>query len=353
MVWLYIGIIMCMRVVQSVLSKRSATLMPRNMIGYIKYTCFYEGVAAVFAAALFGIEAIRGGGAAHAGETLLYAAVSGAALAVSCMCGKYMLISGTMALNSLFGTAGLLIPTVASIFLYGETLDALQWIAVAVFMAGAALLIFSSKRQYGRFTVKTFFVLLLTLASNGITMLMQKMFGMEVSGGSVSLFSFASFAAGVLLTAVWLPFFELAYRRKRAVAAGCAAMPIPETAAVLDGDGGETPDRTAERGTAADAAAARDGDAEFRLLPADDAGKKLPRRVLLYGVFLAAAVFIINQLATLSTPLVSSVVLFALINGGATIISAVTGAVLFGEKLTLRSIAGIVLGVGALVLLQI
>lgn len=344
MVWLYIGIIMCMRVVQSVLSKRSATLMPRNMIGYIKYTCFYEGVAAVFAAALFGIEAIRGGGAAHAGETLLYAAVSGAALAVSCMCGKYMLISGTMALNSLFGTAGLLIPTVASIFLYDERLDALQWISVAVFMVGAALLIFSSKRQYGRFTAKTFFVLLLTLASNGVTMLMQKMFGMEVAGGSVSLFSFASFAAGVLLTAVWLPFFELAYRRKRA-AEGCAF--ASETAAAAEEAGGET----AESGAVSPATAARDG--EFRLLPADDAGKKLPRRVLIYGVFLAAAVFVINQLATLSTPLVPSVVLFALINGGATIVSAVTGAVLFKEKLTPRSVAGIVLGVGALVLLQI
>ena len=344
MVWLYIGIILCMRVVQSVLSKRSATRMPRNMIGYIKYTCFYEGVASVLAAALFGVELLRGGTAARAGATLLYAAVSGAALAVSCICNKYMLISGTMALNSLFGTAGLLIPTVASIFLYDERLDALQWISVAVFMVGAALLIFSSKRQYGRFTAKTFFVLLLTLASNGVTMLMQKMFGMEVAGGSVSLFSFASFAAGVLLTAVWLPFFELAYRRKCAAAEGCAAM--PETAAAGEEDGGQNAECAADAG-----AAAQDG--EFRLLPADDAGKKLPRRVLIYGVFLAAAVFVINQLATLSTPLVSSVVLFALINGGATIVSAVTGAVLFKEKLTPRSVAGIVLGVGALVLLQI
>lgn len=53
--------------------------------------------------------------------------------------------------------------------------------------------------------------------------------------------------------------------------------------------------------------------------------------------------------ATLSTALVSPVVLFAFINGGGTIIATVVAAVLYREKLTPSSVAGVLLGIVSLI----
>lgn len=72
----------------------------------------------------------------------------------------------------------------------------------------------------------------------------------------------------------------------------------------------------------------------------------------MYGAILSIAVFIINQLATISTVLVPPAVLFAFINGGSTIIAAVVAAVCYKEKLTVRSVTGVLVGVAALVIIK-
>lgn len=80
--------------------------------------------------------------------------------------------------------------------------------------------------------------------------------------------------------------------------------------------------------------------------------EKLDRAIYLPVLLLAIAVFIINQFATSATAYVSSAVLFSLINGGNTIIAAVIAAVCFKEKPTARSVAGLVLGLGALLVIN-
>ncbi len=318
MVWMYIGIIMIMRVVQSVFSKKSADKMPQNMIGYLKYTAVYQGVAALSAGVLLLAEIIGGKSLTGIGETTLYAGLSGAALAIYCMCTIYCLETGTMVLNSVFSTAGLLIPTVASIFLFGETLAWYKWLAVAIFMVGAYLLIGNSKHIYGKFKLSTLVVLLLTLTTNGVTMLLQKLFGERVEGGSVSLFSFATFASGVLFVLVILAVAYAAYRF-----------------------GGKN--ETAEKS----------GENTFTIFPKENESLKIGGGLLIYGAVLGIALFVINQLATMSAPLISAVALFATINGGATVISAIVGWLMFNEKSGYKSIIGITLSVGSLILLQV
>ena len=75
--------------------------------------------------------------------------------------------------------------------------------------------------------------------------------------------------------------------------------------------------------------------------------------LIVCGVALAVAVFIINQLATLSTKLVSPVVLFTFINGGGTIISTLVAAVLYKERISIKSALGILLGITSLVLIKL
>ena len=47
--------------------------------------------------------------------------------------------------------------------------------------------------------------------------------------------------------------------------------------------------------------------------------------------------------------MLSSAVLFAFVNGGATVVSAVVGAVVYNEKITLKSACGILIGIVAMI----
>ena len=79
----------------------------------------------------------------------------------------------------------------------------------------------------------------------------------------------------------------------------------------------------------------------------------LKNKSLIYGLILAFAVFVINQLATISTPLISPVILFSFINGGATIISAIVGFIIYKEKPNWQSILGLILGLGSLIMIKV
>ena len=317
MVWLYIGIMLLMRIVQSIFNKLNADAVPKNAIAYLKYTILYFGIAGVCAMALFGWEAITAPqDNLFLGQTILYAVISGIGLTVACCCSLYALTSGTMVLDSLFATAGLIVPTVASIFLYQEILSIWQWVFIGTFFIGAYLLVGNSKEVYGKFSVKTLLVLILSLLMTGVTMLTQTMFSREVGQGSVSLFSALSFCLSVVLISIVLSVVYLLYRVK-----------------------GKTVNQGGKR--------------EFSLFPTAKNEVSIPKRNLWYAVALAFAIFLINQLATISANLISPVILFAFINGGATIISALVGMFIFKEKLNTKGIIGIIIGIGSLILIKI
>lgn len=319
MEWLYIGIILLMRVVQNVFVKINSSSVPKNSVGYIKYTSFYQGLASVFALALFIISLFTDGGSIpNVGETLLYATVSGVCLSIACCCSLYCLSNGTMVLNSLFGTAGLLVPTIISIFLYDEKLSPLQWVAIGLFLVGAYLLSASSKKTYGKFNLKTLGVLILSLVSNGVTMLMQTMFGRNIENGNVSFFSFVSFIAGVLILLLLLVIIKVIAKKK-----------------------GEVDEENKKENT------------DFVLIPSKNDNVNLTKKVYIYAVFLAVAVFVINQLVTITTPLMEPVILFAFVNGGHTIISAIVGAIMYKEKMNIQTILGLIVGLGSLILLKV
>ena len=85
---------------------------------------------------------------------------------------------------------------------------------------------------------------------------------------------------------------------------------------------------------------------------ADMASEKPRKMLVTSGIALAVALFLINQAVTLSTTLLPPVMLFAFANGGGTIITAITAAVLYKERLTKRSILCIALGVLSLVVIK-
>lgn len=298
MVWFYIGVVLLMRVFQCLFNKYNAKLVPRTAVAYLRYTLFYLGVAGVCALILFLFDFPRGGLFAHFSDTVFYAIFSGMGLAVACCCSLYALTAGTMVLDSLFATAGLLVPSIAGIFLFDEFLSVWQWIFVTVFMVGAYFLVGGSRAVYGKFSGRTLLALIFSLLSNGLTMLMQTTFSRNVAGGSVSLFSVLSFLSGAVLL-------------------GFVLLPVSSFG----------------RGTASETST-------------------FPKKALLFACFLGVIVFVINQLATISAGMISPVILFAFINGGATIISALVGLFVFKEKLTFSGMVGLCLGLISLVMIK-
>ena len=79
----------------------------------------------------------------------------------------------------------------------------------------------------------------------------------------------------------------------------------------------------------------------------------MPKKLFLYGIILSGILLVINQLATVAGRSVPSAVMFPINDGGATIISAVTAAIFFKEKLTARSVCGLLLGIASLMIINL
>ena len=293
---LYIGIILLFRVVQAIFSKRSSNEI-KNIPMLVGYTSFKSAVSAVLGLLLI---LVVGNGFHADWRTVLIASFSGLTLFFGTFCSIYAMKSGTVSLSSMFGTAGMIIPLIAGVFLFNQPIHAMQWVGVALFFVAAWLLIGSSKKIYTNFSFKTLLLLIGTLLANGGTMLAQQMFTAYVPDGDVSVFSFLSFGIISILGLIMFLFVK-----------------------------------------------------NKKTYDAEETTGSSKKTLVICGIALAVAVFVINQLATLSTLLVSPVILFTFINGGGTIISTVVAAILYKEKLSRRTVAGVVLGILSLVVIKL
>lgn len=289
----YIAIILVCRVAQSLCNKQTSEKIS-NISRFFKYSAFSQLLSAFLALMLI---LIAQNGFSCNVTTLAISSFSGTMLVLGSWFNILALKNGTIALASMFGTAGILIPCIAGIFLFDTPMSPGQWSGVGLFFLAAYFLISSSSRIYSRFSVKAFFLLLGVMFTNGFTMLAQQMFTFYVPNGDVSVFSFLSFG----IVGVFMLIMSLAHTETR---------------------------------------------------KADQEETKLTAKLLCLGTVLSIAVFVINQLATLATALVPPAVLFTFINGGGTIISAIVAALCFHERLTAKSITGIILGVLSMVLVK-
>lgn len=297
MVVIYILVIMLMRVLQSLFNKRAVLSIPNGVRPYVSYIMISKLFAAVFGL----ISVVLAGDFSGINlQAVIIASCSGICLAINSICGIKALEGGTIVLNSLFGTAGLIIPCFLGIFLFDEPMSFMQVICIGILFCSAVLLINSSKSIFDKFSTSTLLYLVGNFLSNGLVMFCQKLFGKLQPEGNVSMFSLLTFLIPTIVLAIVLIFLKTEDVTK------CKS-PI----------------------------------------------KILPKKLLGYAVVLAFAVFIIQQFVTLLTPLVSSAVLFTFVNGGATVIAAIVGAVVYKEKITVKSAAGIILGVAALICIKV
>lgn len=287
---LFFAIIACMRVIQSNCSKRASALI-EDRFAFFHYGGYYQLVSA----ALGFISLCFAGFSGWNAMTLVCAVAMAALFSLDLFSSLQAVKGGTLILLTMFSTGGLFVPCIVGIFLFDEPMSVFQWLGLAVFFVSVYLLISGSRHAYRGFSVKTFVMLILNLLANGAVMVVQKIFALKVPNGNVSLFSFLSFGLNAII--LFAVFCILSIKDKRK----------PQL---------------------------------------------LPKKLYLFGSLLAVAIFTINLLVTELARTVESVILFTISSALSIIITSVVGAVFFREKLTLRNICGIALGIGAVLIIN-
>ena len=241
---------------------------------------------------------ISGGFTGFSLKALAISALGAVALGSNLYFGLEALKSGAMVLASMVGSAGLLLPCIFGIFLFDEPISVVQLAGIILLIFSGWLLIGYSKELTGSFTVRTFLLLLGSMMSNGLTMVAQKMFYKYLPDVSVSMFSFLAFGL---------------------VGVGMCIGLIPQIIKK-----------------------------ELR-----EEISVLPKKLWFYGAGLSVILLLINQLSTITARVIPSAIMFPINDGGAMIITALTAAVFFREKLSPRSICGLLLGIGALIVINL
>ena len=290
--YIFLITILILRIPQSFFNKKTSALVtstPRYFV-YCSYSYVLAGLIAFVLMLSEGLPEFNP-------YAFGISALGALALALNIYFSLESLKHGVMVLSSLASSAGLLIPCIAGIFMFAEKMKLMQFVGIALLIFSGWLLIGYSKKQTGAFTFKTLLLLIGSMLSNGTVMLSQKMFSKFLPDMSASVFSFYTFSllgAGMLAGLI-INSFSKSNRTEI---------------------------------------------------------KTVPHKLFLYGTILSVILFAINQLATVAAKNVPSAVMFPINDGGATIISALTGACFFKEKLTKRSAAGILIGITSLIIIN-
>lgn len=290
----YLLIILLLRLPQNLFNKRSSGIV-KGAPAYFAYGAYRYLLSGGMALVLL---LFAGGFSGVSLKALAISAIGAVALGSNLFFGLEALKSGAMVLASMAGSAGLLLPCVFGIFMFDEPMSLMQLFGILLLIFSGWLPIGYSKKLKGSFTPRTMLLLIGSMLSNGFTMVAQKMFSKYLPDVSVSVFSFLAFGlVGVGMCVGLVP--QLTKKEKR------------------------------------------------------EEIKKLPKALWFYGAGLSTILLIINQLATIAARVIPSAIMFPINDGGATIITALTGAVVFKEKLTARSVAGLALGIASLIVINL
>jgi len=210
----------------------------------------------------------------------------------------------------MFSVGALFIPCIVGIFFFDEPMNVWQWAGLLLFIVAMYFMVSPAKEKEKtttKISAKTVFMLVLMLLGGGGTMVAQKAFSKVVPNGSVATYSFLMFAFNsVILYACYMGSLFLDKKQIR-----------------INQMQEDTKD-----------------------------SKGLSKILLICGLILALAVFVINMLVTELGKYISSAILFSVSYAIGIVITILVGVIFYKEKITIKNIIGIILCVGALTLIN-
>lgn len=203
--------------------------------------------------------------------------------------------NGPVSLTVMFNNFSMLIPTVASAFLFGEALKLTQMIGIILILLSFAVTVRAEKEA--RISAKWIVYILLTVIINGSMSLIQKLYTQTPDAALINGFVFMTYFSAVIGSAVIL--LLTSFRKQRIVKLKCT------------------------------------------------------RRMWLFGLPAGITLGIYHLLYTQSIAAIPGVLLFPTLNGLIIIISSLFSMLFFRERLTRRQILGCLIGITAIVFMSI
>lgn len=309
MVILFFSIIAIMRVIQSICGKQASNEVKNNKIFFL-YGTYYELLAALFSLITVCFAHFDG----LTVSTFLCGLVTAVFLMIQFYANLYAIKGCKIIIAAMFSYGGLLISCILSWIFFDEPMSVLQCAGLLLFFISAYLLS-ANKQNDGndkknKISKWTWFLLIISMLAEGGVEFSQKYFSLKVTGGNIAWFSFFMFACSTLIMAIGL--FVTIIREKY------KTLPLQDETAC-----------------------------------ATDEKTRLNKPLLICGVLLAFAVFIINLLVTELGKTVSSAILFPVSASMATCITALVGLFVYKEKLSVKNVIGIILGLLSIIMLAV
>ena len=303
-----------MRVVQKVCSKKVSNQIEGNT--YFHYGGYYQLLSAVFSLIMLFIVGFHG----FNGTMMLCAAGTAAFIALALFTEIEALKGSSLIVGQMFQAGALFIPCLfGNFFIEGQKMNVWQWLGLCVFMVAMYLMVSQGgkkdeKDKKKKTSLKTIFMLILMLLGEGGTMVVQNAFGNLVQDGNTAMYSFLMFAINALVLYICYLVQALFFRK-------------PKMAQVEGGEANQVKSK-------------------------EKALKPLSKTLLICGAFLAFALFMINVLVTELTAAVVPALLFSLSSAIAIIVTMLVGRFVYGEKMSVRNVIGIVLCAGSLAMIS-
>ena len=311
---LFFVILGVMRVVQKVCSKKVSNQIEGNT--YFHYGGYYQLLSAVFSLIMLFIVGFHG----FNGTMMLCAAGTAAFIALALFTEIEALKGSSLIVGQMFQAGALFIPCLfGNFFIEGQKMNVWQWLGLCLFMVAMYLMISQGgkkgeKDKKKKTSVKTIIMLILMLLGEGGTMVVQNAFGNLVEDGNTAMYSFLMFAINALVLYICYLVQALFFRK-------------PKMAQVEGGEANQAKSK-------------------------EKALKPLSKTLLICGAFLAFALFMINVLVTELTAAVVPALLFSLSSAIAIVVTMLVGRFVYGEKMSVRNIIGIVLCAGSLAIIS-
>ena len=297
-------VVALMRVAQKICGKISSNEIKTGK-EFFAFGALNQGVAAVLA---FITVLFVGFGGFNLGLTVcsVFMAVL---FAVDLFSGMEALKGCSIAVVTMFGLGGLVISVVVSYFWFGEEIRIYQLIGLGIFFVSAYLLSGSDGENKKKMSAKTFLMLIANFLANGFVMVVQKYFALKVEGANSSLFSCFTFSLCCLFMLVC--FFVVGRK-------------------------------SGNNGT---------NDTETDSVVREE--KRSNKKVVVCGLILAVAVFLINIIITEMSKTVPSIIIFPVSSAISVIIATVVGYFGFKEKLSVKKTIGLIAGIVSVIIIGI
>lgn len=291
-----------MRVAQKVCSKKVSNAVAGRI--FFHYGGYYNLMSALFSLITLALVGFHG----FTLGTVLCALATALCLAIELFAGIEALKSSTLIVNQMFSVGALFIPCIVGIFFFDEPMSLWQWLGLVLFVVAMYFMVSKTGQKESEaafhISARTVLLLVVMLLAGGGTMVAQKAFGKIVPDGNAAMYSFLMFALNALILYAGYGIVWLKERKKGPV----AATPAPS--------------------------------------------ERLPGVLLICGLILAFAVFVINMLVTNLGKSVDSAILFSVSSAISILITILVGAIYYKEKITWKNVVGIVLCVGALAIIN-